>query len=110
MPSRRPISNDQGNGLLEAPWPCKSAYSSNSPPALCLDQGSLLTTQPHSLFEGGVQGTVSKDESSSSTRCKRDLCVKPAYLEVWQSQIPPCFSKVSRISSLLSNLSVDYEK
>ena len=66
MPSRRPISNDQENGLLEALWPSKFVHSSNSPPALCLDQGSLLTIQPHSLFEGGIQGTVSKDESSSS--------------------------------------------
>lgn len=31
------------------------------------------------------------------------------YLEVWQSQIPPCFSRVSRISSLLSNRAVDYK-
>lgn len=28
-------------------------------------------------------------------------------LEVWQSQMPPCFSKVSKISSLLANRSVD---
>lgn len=32
-------------------------------------------------------------------------CVK--YLDVWQSQIPPCFSNVRRISSLLPYCAVD---
>lgn len=51
-----------------------------------------------------------KQSHSQSVLCFIHFVTRPNgvnYLDVWQSQIPPCFSNVRRISSLLPYCAVD---
>ena len=79
---------------------CPSSTKSLTQP--CPGQAPSQRQRPQLLQDVGFSGTLTENNHHSSW-----LQNKLAYLDVWQSQIPPCSSNVSRISSLLSNRSVD---